>query len=78
MALDFEEFSIFGRILLTFSHPVTRLVCLVVAGESRNGRGEGKGEGRGKGRGGGRGGEGEGRGRGGGGGLATHNLHSTS
>ena len=43
MALDFEEFSIFGRILLTFSHPVTRVVCLVVAGEGGDGGGEGSG-----------------------------------
>lgn len=45
MASDFEEFSIFGRILLTFFHPVTRVVCLVGAGEGRIGGWEGRGGG---------------------------------
>ena len=38
MVLDFEKFSIFGQIQLTFSRPACLVVCLVVAEGDRKGR----------------------------------------
>ena len=48
MVLDFEKFSIFGQIQLTFSRPACLVVCLVVAEGDRKGRWGGGGGGGGK------------------------------